>query len=37
MLEANAAAVCHYDVDELKMMIGAYASRKKELLRNIYQ
>jgi len=37
MLEEQARNVYHYEVDELKAMIGAYAARKKQLLKNIYQ
>lgn len=37
MLEEQARNVYHYDVDELKAMIGNYAARKKKLLKNIYQ
>jgi hypothetical protein len=37
MLEEQARNVYHYEVDELKAMIGNYAMKKKALLKNIYQ
>jgi hypothetical protein len=36
-LQANARIICHYSIDELKSMIGAYSKKKKELLKGIYQ
>jgi hypothetical protein len=36
MLEEQARNIYHYEVDELKAMIGNYAAKKKELLKNIY-
>jgi predicted SnoaL-like aldol condensation-catalyzing enzyme len=37
MLEEQANNVYHYDIDELKAMIGNCAAKKKQLLKNIYQ
>jgi hypothetical protein len=37
MLEEQSHNVYHYEVDELKAMIGDYANRKKLLLKSIYQ
>ena len=37
MLEEQARNVYHYEVDELKALIGNYAAKKKQLLKNIYQ
>lgn len=37
MLEEQARNVYSYDIDELKAMIGNYATRKKQLLKNIFQ